>query len=220
MVKDGRWAPLPTPARTSRTSRSMCTPCLNTRAELVGSKARDRPLDRLCLMPPGRRRGCADDDRTGASAGDETRDLAVAGSRRAVAVDHARASAGAKPEPVRTGDQANVLRAVVVTQMLDPEARPVRKCLRSLAGSRVEVAANTAALAEQRHRGRSGVGADRPPGARVGEGRRAGWKPGNLPAAWRGPRMQPAKRRRLTVRRRRTAAPGREDRRDGRGDHK
>jgi len=191
--------------------------------DLVGSKTCDRPLDCLRLLRPGRGRGCADEDGTGASAGDETRDLAVAGSRRAIGVDHARASAGAKPEPVRTGDQTNVLRALLLTQVLDPEARPVRKRLRSLAGSCVEVAADAAAGADQRNRDRSRVGANRPPGPRVGKCRRARRKPGKLPAAWRGPRMQPPKSRRLTVDRRasaRGAAPNTEDRSDGRGDHK
>ena len=187
---------------------------------LVGSKARDRPLDCFRLPSPHLRGGCAHDDRTGASACDETRDLAVAGSRRAIAVDHARASAGAKPEPVRAGDQTNVPRAVVLTQMPDPEARPVRKRLPSLARSCVEVAANRMTLAHQRDRGSSRVGANRPPAPRIAEGRRAGRKPSELPAGRRGPRLQPAKRLRSTVGRRASvggAAPNTEDRSDGRG---
>src|SRR2546429_7080406 len=100
---------------------------------LVGSKARDRPLDCLRLLRPRLRGGRSYDDRTSAVARDETCDLAVAGSRRAIAVDHARAFAGAKPEPVRPGDQTYV-GPTLVTQVMDPEARPVRKRLRSLTG--------------------------------------------------------------------------------------
>src|SRR5207302_1359184 len=150
-------------------------------ARLVGSKARDRQLDCLRLLGPRLRRGRSYDDRTGAIARDETGDLAVAGSRRAIAVDHARASAGAKPEPVRPGDQTHVGRALV-TQVMDPEARPVRKRLRSLAGGYVQVAADAAGVAEQRNRGRSRVGPNRPPGPRVGDCCRAGRKLGKLPA--------------------------------------
>ena len=128
-------------------------------ARLVGSKARDRPLDCLRLLPPRLRWGCADEDGTGARARDETRDLAVAGSRRAIAVDHARASARAKPEPVRAGDQTNVLRALLLTQVLDPESRPVRKRLRPQAPARDEsrvapASARRARLPESRCRGR------------------------------------------------------------------
>ena len=108
---------------------------------------------------------------------------------------------------MRTGDQANVLRAVVLTQVPDPEAWPVRTCLRSLARSCVEVAADATADADQRNRGRSGIGANRPPGPRVAECRGAGRKPGNLPVAWRGPRLQPAKRRRYRRRRYGRSAP-------------
>jgi hypothetical protein len=126
----------------------------------VGSKASDRPLDCSRLLRPRRRRGCAHDDRTGASACDETRDLAVAGSRRAIAVDHARASARAKREAVRARDQTDVRRGLV-TQVFDPEARPARKRLRSLAGGQVEIAADAAPVAEQRDRGCSRVGPNR-----------------------------------------------------------
>src|SRR2546423_15005252 len=114
---------------------------------LEGSKGSDRPFDCSRSLRPRLRRGCTHDDRTGASACDETRDLAVAGSRRAIAVDHARASARAKREAVRARDQTDVRRAVV-TQMFDPEGRPVSKRLRSLAGSQVEIATDAVPVAE------------------------------------------------------------------------
>src|SRR3989440_10380223 len=114
----------------------------------MASKARYRPLDCLRLLRPVLGQGCAHEDGTGASACNETRDLAVASSRRAIAVDHARASAGAKPEPVRPGDQTYVGRALVI-QVSDPEARPVRKRLLSLTRGHVQVTADAARVAEQ-----------------------------------------------------------------------
>src|SRR5207237_10536188 len=102
------------------------------------------------------------EDGTAAGGRYETRALAVAGSRGAIAVDHARGSARANLEPVRAGDQTNVLRALLLTQVLDPEARPVRERLRSLAGSCVEVATDIAGVADQRNRGRPRARPNRP----------------------------------------------------------
>src|ERR1700745_2204437 len=107
---------------------------------------------------------------------------------------------------------------MLLAQVLDPEARPVRKSLRSLVGSCVEVAADAAVVSDQRNRRRSRVGLNRPPGARIGDWRRDGRKPGELPTVRWAPRMQPAKGGRLLIVARvcvSSAARDAEDRGDG-----
>src|SRR4051812_16880925 len=110
-------APLPIAAGSRSSMRSVTNTLV-----LVGAEGRDSPLDCFGLLRPRLRRGCAHDHRTGASARDETRDLSVARSRCAIAVDHARALARAKAEAVGARDPADVRRALV-TQVFDPEAR-------------------------------------------------------------------------------------------------
>src|SRR4029077_5934534 len=122
-----------------------------------------------------------------------------------------------------TRDQTNVLRVLLLADVLDPEGRPVPKRLRSLVRSQVEVAADAMAVADQRNRGRSRICADRPPDPWVCDAGRAGRKPGEPPPVGRGLWPQPAKRLHLTVDGHASAgaaAQNTDDRGDGPGDCK